>query len=318
MSTQLRRHIAAALFLLLAGLVRAPIEQRMTEAMRGDGLLAPALEVATRKKLGQGFWAVSLGGLRTLVASVLSLRAQTFFEDKNWDAVADTYETIVQLAPETDFYWDTGYWHMGKNAVAYYRNNYEHLPPARARLEQREWLARATRFLEEGIRLNPDSTRLWRELGWRYFTPLNDTDFKKAAEAFRKASEGNEPLPFMRRFVAYAMVRDPELIDEALPYVEELRAEPGGNVPTLVTIHFALKMRQDPDADGLALAEEMFGDSRHAYRKLGEYFLDLDMDYPMNGVVETLRRLEEKLDVPEDKSVFAAREYLESQNPSSR
>ncbi len=313
MSPQLRRNLAAALFLIVAGLVRAPVEQRMTEALRRDGLLRPPLELATSKKLGQGFWAVSLGGLRTLVASILSLRAQTFYEENYWEGVADTYDTIVQLAPDSPFYWDTGYWHLGKNAVSYYRNNYEDLPPARARARQREWLRRATRFLEEGIRLNPDSDRLWRELGWRYLSPLNDTDYKKAAHAFRRASEGENALPYMRRFVAYAMVQDPDLIDDALPYVEQLRDEPGGNVPTLMTIHFALKMRENPGLDGVGLAKEMFGGAREAYRKLGEYYLDLDMNYPMNGVKETLRRLEESLAVPEDKSVFTAREFLESQ-----
>ncbi|MBB5353542.1 hypothetical protein HNR46_003803 [Haloferula luteola] len=312
MSPQLRRITAAALFLVVAGALRAPIEQRMTEHLQAEGMLRAPLEISTQKKLGQGFWAVSLGGLRTLVASILSLRAQTFFDDKYWDGVAEAYETIVQLAPESPFYWDTGYWHMGINAVSYYRNNYEDLPPARARALQHTWLVRATRFLEEGIRHNPRSTRLWRALGTRYLNPHSEPDYSKAAEAFRMASEGDAPLPFMRRFVAYAQVQDPEMVGSALPYVEELRHEPGGKVPTLVCVHFALLMRQDPARDGLSLATEMFDGEKDAYRKLGTYFLDLDANYPMNGVEETLRKLEKILAVPETKSVFTARAHLEN------
>ncbi|GAA5482136.1 hypothetical protein [Haloferula sargassicola] len=314
MSTQLRRTVAAALFLVVAGLIRAPVEQKMTATLRQDGLLQPPLDVATTKKLGQGFWAVSLGGLRTLVGTILSLRAQTFFEKYYWEGVADTYDTIVQLVPDSEFYWDTGAWHLSKNAVSYYRNNYEHLPADRVHAEQKYWFGRGIDFLEEGLKHHPDSARLWHQLGVRYSEPFSfQKNYRRAAHAFRMASQSPRALPYMRRFVAYCMVRDPDQIDDALPYVEELRHEPGGSVPTLVCVHFTLLMRQDPSRDGLPLAERMFGSDREAYQQLGRHFLDLDDDYPMNGVAETLRALEEKLGVPEAKSVFNAREFLQRQ-----
>lgn len=307
-----RLHLAAIAFLVLAGIVRAPIEQALTEDLRERKLLQRPLEVDVRKKVGQGFWAVSLGGLRTLVATVLNLRAFSFFENCEWAKVADTYETIVQLAPHTPYYWDTGSWHMAYNAASWYSRNDAGLPDLRARGEWKRWIGKGTAFLEEGVRQNPDNAVLWSRLGWLYANPDKIQDFDKAAEAFGRAVETGDALPYVRRFQAMAMARSDKLVDDALPFIRRIMAEDGGAPPTLLAVRFALEHRADPSIDSEALALELFGSAENAYRLLGNHFLDTRHDYPMNGIAAYLRKVENFLDIPGEKSIFRAREPMEN------
>ncbi|MCU0753376.1 MAG: hypothetical protein MUC40_10220 [Akkermansiaceae bacterium] len=102
--------------LLAFGAARMPFEAGLSRELRAAGLFPPPLEIGTRDKIGQTSSAVALGGLRTLVATFLNLRAFTFFTEQRWDDVAGTYGMIVDLAPRTRYYWETGSWHMAYNA----------------------------------------------------------------------------------------------------------------------------------------------------------------------------------------------------------
>ncbi len=312
MTVHRRYQLAALGLLVVAGIVRAPVEQALTEDLREKQLLQRPLDLGVRKKLGQGFWAVSLGGLRTLVATVLNLRAFAQFENYEWTKVADSYETIVQLAPHTAYYWETGSWHMAYNAAAYYDRNDLGLPDLRARAEWERWIRKGAAFLEEGVRQNPDSALLWSRLGWLYVDPNKIHDYDRAAEAFGRAVATGDALPYIRRFEAMAMARSEKYIDDALPLVRRIMAEDGGAPPTLLCLRFALEHRENPDIDSDALALELFRTRENAYRQLGDHFLDIRGDYPMNGVASYLRKLERTLEIPEDDSVFRARESLEN------
>ncbi|BCX48120.1 IRE (iron responsive element) [Haloferula helveola] len=315
MTAHRRLTLAAAGLLLVAGVIRAPIEQRLTDDLREKELLQKPVDIELSKKVGQGFWAVSLGGLRTLVATILNLRAFSFFEEHRWNELADTYGTVVQLAPHSPYYWDTGFWHMSYNASGYIKRNEEDLPEIRARAESERWVRNGINFLEEGIRQNPENSFLWYRLGWIYrdVNKPETRDYTKAADAFHKAVEIGDVLPYIRRAEAYAMARSDKYIDQALPLVRKLQQEPGGSVPTMLSLRFALEMREDPDRDPEPLAMELFGSEKHAYRLLGQYYLDIRENYPMNGIASYLRKLERKLAIAEKDSVFTAREFLEQQ-----
>jgi tetratricopeptide (TPR) repeat protein len=303
MNPQLLRTLLAAGLLLVAGIVRMPVEQALTEDLRAQGMLSKPLDLETRKKVGQGFWAVSLGGLRTLVATVLNLRAFSYFEGQKWEQVADTYDTIVQLAPNSAFYWDTGHWHMAYNAAAHYQMDAS-LPEIRAQAEWRKWILRGTAFLEEATRQNPENALLWKQLGWLYSDPNKLVDYNKAAEAYGKAIEIGGTMPYVSRARLYALARTDEGIDQALPLLRELEQEPGGNVPTMKCLRFALEMRENPSRDAHLLALDVFGSTQRAYDHLGNYFLGVRDNFPMNGVAAELRRLESDLAIPAEESIF--------------
>ena len=102
--------------LVAFGAARMPFEAALSRELRQAGLTPPPLDIATRDKIGQTSSAVALGGLRTLVATFMNVRAFGFFQEQRWDDVADTFETIVALAPRTRYYWEPGAWHMAYNA----------------------------------------------------------------------------------------------------------------------------------------------------------------------------------------------------------
>ncbi|HEX7260381.1 MAG TPA: hypothetical protein VF258_01050, partial [Luteolibacter sp.] len=94
--------------LLAFGAARLPYEAGLAKELRATGLTQKPMEIETRDRIGQTSSAVALGGLRTLVATFLNLRAFSFFEEQKWDQVAETYDSIVVLAPRTAYYWDNG------------------------------------------------------------------------------------------------------------------------------------------------------------------------------------------------------------------
>ncbi|MGB6223710.1 hypothetical protein [Haloferula sp.] len=311
MNPNFRRLTAAASVLVVAGIVRMPVEQAMTKELRAQGMLSEPLDIETTKRVGQGFWAVSLGGLRTLVATVLNLRAFSYFENQQWTQLANTYETIVQLAPNTDYYWDTGSWHMAYNAAAYYQTSSD-LPELRSRSEWQQWIEKGTAFLEEGTRQNPDSWYLWSRLAWLYADPNKLVDYEKSAAAYLKSIESGNALPFVKNGAAYALARIPGREAEALEMVRELRQTPRGRVPTMNCLSFALESKENPSLDSYQLALDTFGSENKAYQELGPYYLDLRNNFPMYGVASALKKLESRLGIPIEDSVFTERKALES------
>lgn len=310
MTAHRRYQLLAVATLVVAGLVRAPLEQRLTEGLREDKLLQQPLDLEVRKKVGQGFWAFSLGGLRTLVATVLNLRAFSHFENYEWNKVAENYDTIVQISPHNPYYWDTGHWHMAYNAAAYYQSGRSDLPEVRARGEWLRWINKGVAFLEEGVRQNPDNPQLLRQLGWIHMDPHKPKNYEKAAEYLGRAVATGEARSYVRRFHVMAMARTDKYIDEALPLARKIMEEDGGAPPTLLSLRFALEHRADPDIDSDTLAAKLFKDEEQAYRHLGNYYLDIKSAYPLNGVAPYLRKLEERLDIPREESVFTARRKL--------
>lgn len=310
MNPTLRRLSAAATVLVVSGIVRMPLEQALTKDLQAQGLLSKPLNIETRKKVGQSFWAVSLGGLRTLVATVLNLRAFSFFENQQWVQLADTYETIAQLAPNTDYYWDTGSWHMAYNAAAYYQTSSD-LPELRRRAEWRQWIERGTSFLEEGTKQNPDSWYLWSRLGWIYSDPNKLIDYEKSADAYINSVKAGNALPYVQNGAAYSLARVPGREDEALEIIRERRKEPRGRVPTMNGLAFALEYRANPSRDTYQLALDIFGSENEAYDQLTPYYLETRKNFPMDGMAEILKKLESRLSVPADRSVFKQRKELE-------
>ena len=97
--TQVKRYWVLGVAILVAGAVRLPFERQFTIDLHQEKLLSPKLEIGTGEKLGQTFYAVSLGGLRSLIATFMNLRAFGYFEKQQWADVVDSYDLIVDLAP---------------------------------------------------------------------------------------------------------------------------------------------------------------------------------------------------------------------------
>lgn len=297
--------------LLAFGAARLPFEAGLNRQLRVAGLFPPPLEIGTRERIGQTSSAVALGGLRTLVATFLNLRAFTFFTEQRWDHVADTFDTIVDLAPRTRYYWETGYWHMAYNAASYYINDSK-LPPLRRREAWRSSIVKGRAFLERGVRNNPGDWSILANLGFLLsdsnklpaFRDANET-FAAAAEAYRKSVETGKALGYVRRSWFYSLARVSGREAEALALGRSLHAAgPQNHTPTLLVLLLVLEASQDPSFDMAGRATEWFGDAEKAYEELSGHWRRTRERFPVFGVAKALEALEKTLSIPAEKSIL--------------
>jgi hypothetical protein len=302
---------AAAVFLLIlaAGGVRMTIERPFMKELRSQKLLSEPLPLGVGEKLGQTGAAVSLGGLRTLVATFLNLRAYTAFTEKRWRDVETTFDTIVDLAPGTSYYWATGSWHLAYNAGAWYKEDKE-LPALRRRELWTAYVTKGRNFLRRGIRNNPDNWQLNAELGdllssTDKLPALGDRDaaLQEAARAYEAAAATGNAKLHVFRGAFYCLARIPGREREALAVGEKLFETRENRTPTVLALLIALSKHADPSLDTTALAGKLFSSDQLAYQALSGLWQGRD-GYPVDGFAETLRVLEARLGIPPEKSVL--------------
>jgi len=308
--TQGKRYAVLGLAVLAAGALRMPFERQLTDDLHEAGLLPPKLEQRTGEKIGQTFSAVSLGGLRTLVATFLNLRAFTFFQEQRWGEVGDTYELIVDLAPRTRYYWDTGSWHQSYNAASYFLYGSE-LPPLRRKANWRASILRGREFLERGIRNNPHDPILKHRLGTLYSDPNKIAAFgdpgkayERAYEAYMSAANTPNAPGFSKRFALYSLARVPGREKEALELLKEIEAEGGSLPPTLYGLSYTLRYHETPTRPVMDLIDSVFPSRAAAYEVLGGQWLRTRDRFPLFGVAEGIALLESELKIPRDDSVL--------------
>lgn len=305
-----QRNGILAVAVLAFGAARMPFEAGLARELRAAKLTSPRLEIGTSEKIGQTSWAVALGGLRTLVATFLNLRAFTFFEEKRWDDVADTFDTIVDLAPQTRYYWEAGYSHSAYNAASYFIND-STLPSLRRREAWRAAIYRGRAFLERGIRNNPDDWSLHANLGFllsdsNKFLAFRDLDktFTDAAEAYKRSAATGKALGYVPRAELYSLARVKGKEQEALALARSLYAEQRNRVPTLMMLLLVLEAHENPAMDVPARAIEIFGTPEKAYEALSGHWQRTRERFPVHGVAGGLEALEKQLNVPADQSIF--------------
>ena len=318
--TQGKRYAIIGLTILTTGALRMPFERKMTDDLNQAGLLPPKLEQRTGEKIGQTFSAVSLGGLRTLVATFMNLRAFTFFQEQSWGEVGDTYELIVDLAPRTRYYWDTGSWHQAYNAASYYLYGSE-LPPLRRKANWRACILRGREFLERGIRNNPNDPILKHRLGTLYSDPNKINAFGDPSKAYEQAYEAcmsatktpNAPS-YSKRFALYSLARVPGREKEALELLKEIESEGGNPLPTIYSLSYTLRYHDAPTQPVMKLIDSIFPSRRLAYDILSTHWQRSHDRFPMFGVADGIALLETDLKIPQNESAFK-QDLLHPMNP---
>ncbi len=310
--TQGKKYVILSLAILATGGLRLPFERALTENLEEANLLPPKLEVRTAEKIGQTFSAVSLGGLRTLVATFLNLRAFGHFSEQKWSEVADTFEFIVDLAPRTRYYWDTGSWHQAYNAASFYLYESD-IPPLRRKLAWRESIEKGRAFLERGIRNNPQDPKLRESLGGL----LSDSNkiaafsspgeaYEDAYETFMAAVETGNARDYVKRAALYSLARVPGREDDALALALEIKEQQQRLPPTVHGLLYTLRYHADPSQDVLALADSIFPSRRIAYEVLGNQWMRTRDHFPVDGIARIVPILEKELGIPEEKSILKA------------
>lgn len=216
----MKRKLQALAVLLLFGVVKLPLEQRVTQHLLQQKLLEEPLRLGVGEDLGQAGLAASLGGLRALAASIFELRAHVEFTHVNWAKVDGLYKLVTRLQPRNPRNWEQASWHMAYNAASYYLYNQDLKPALRGQLFQ-DHVQRGIAILNEGLRFLPDHPRLWEKLAEIY--ARRSYQYKEAGDAYWRSFQ-HGGLNYTERFAGYmwAQANDLESVQKGHAILKKL------------------------------------------------------------------------------------------------
>lgn len=304
-----RKLLVVLLALAGFGFAVRPFQTGFVGDLRERRLMPPPIDLETREALGQTTYAIALGGLRPLIATMRNIKAHTYFEYQEWAKLEQSYQTITTLQPHTRYYWDVASWHLAYNAYADYADK-PNIPDARRRHLQQEYLKRGIRFLEDGIDNNPDDWRLRQSLVRVLTDPFKPNDLPRAVEVMEEAiAQGDVPELFHREHL-YALARIPGREEEAWALAQDVWSRPvNRDIPSVRLIYFALQHRFAEPSERRPL-EELFGPRggggtenpaaarQNALKYLSYYWMRKRENYPMDGVEETIEQLLREFRIP--------------------
>ena len=226
------RLILVILALALFGVVRAPVENRLRDQLVAANLLLPPPGQGAFEQMSQSALMGTLGGLRSLVATFLTLEAYDHFSTKSWDALRQTYQIITSLEPRDESHWVSVIWHIGINATANMELDTK-LPQFERDRRFKEYAFQAITLAERGLAQLPESATIRLQLAEVYREKLKDDCATSRVYGDIIGLPG-EPA-YARRFHGYFMARCPGREKEAYAYLMALYREgERQHLPTLI------------------------------------------------------------------------------------
>ncbi len=239
----MKRKLQALIVLLLLGVVKLPVEEHATRSLRQQRLLSQPLNIGFWDNLGQVGFAASLGGLRSLVASITYLQAYEAWTNVDWARVDSYFQLATALEPRFEKYWDEASWHMAYNAASYYLNNKDLNAAVRGKLYH-DYIQRGEDILLQGLKVLPDSPRLWNALGEFYQRRVMDP--KKAADCYMEVFRLTRNARYARfAGYQYSTTSDPVLWQKAYDLLKEAydkKVRPPSLINTLKQMEGQLKL----------------------------------------------------------------------------
>lgn len=253
----MRLKLAALAVFLILGMVKMPLEQNVQTTLRNSGSLKTPASLSLRDSLGQMAFAASLGGLRSLVASVVYLQAYAAFERSNWAQVESLHTLTTQLQPNYVPYWDDGATRLAYDAASHFLYD-EQRPRLYRHQLYRQYYERGVNFAATGAAILPGSRVLHQRLGEFYSRIVGSPEQKqlvppdhlKAARHFIQAHQ-NGALDWTERAAAYELAKLPDSRAEWAEAYQILRKyyERGIRVPTAMTLLKDLENRLNLPAE---------------------------------------------------------------------
>lgn len=153
---------------------------------------------------------VALAGFREMVAGILWVRADTFFDTGNYDAILPIIRLVTILDPKQIDVYATGMWHIAYNFTdEQSRSDRRYIPSALA-------------LGAEGAKNNDYTYELFFETGWIWYHKIDD-DYENAVKWWEKAGEREDMQVARRNILAMAYLRNGD-IEKAKDFYAELLA----------------------------------------------------------------------------------------------
>lgn len=228
----LPRPVPVLALLAAFGLLRAPVEEGLRTRLVAANLLLPPPAQSALEQMGQSALMGTLGGLRPLVATYLTLEAFGHFSAKAWDSLRQTYQIITSLEPRDETHWTSVVWHLGINATANMEVN-ESLPAFERERRFREYAFQAIELAERGIAQIPESVAIRIQLAEVYREKLKDDC--ATARVYGDMMRLPGAPGYARRFHGYFLARCPGSEKQAYEHLMSLYREgERQHLPTLI------------------------------------------------------------------------------------
>ncbi len=198
----------AALFIAQAGLQ--------------GGLIAPAWKKSywsgngLAESLSPDQMLLQLFGFREFLAGLLWVRADSFFDEGNYDAVLPIIRLCTILDPKQIDVYSTGMWHIAYNFTDEEQRS------------DRRYVASALALGKEGTRQNPNTYELFFETGWIWYHKIDD-DYHQSVKWFQQAQERKDMLPMRRNLLSNAFQKNNQ-VQEGLDLYWKLYSEAADNL----------------------------------------------------------------------------------------
>ncbi|MBS1716488.1 MAG: hypothetical protein JSS72_02005 [Armatimonadetes bacterium] len=146
----------------------------------------------------------ALGGFREMVAGILWVRADSFFDDGNYDAMLPLIRLCTILDPKQLDIFSVGMWHIAYNFTD------------EGNRSDRRYVPYAIALGKEAQRNNPDTYEPFFETGWLWFNKVDD-DYDQAVKNFEEAEKREDMLAARKNLLSVAYQRTGQ-IDKSLDH----------------------------------------------------------------------------------------------------
>ncbi len=151
---------------------------------------------------------IALAGFREMVAGILWVRADTFFDEGNYDAILPIIRLVTMLDPKQIDVYATGMWHIAYNFTDEQNRS------------DRRYIPSALALGAEGARNNNYTYELFFETGWLWYHKIDD-DYDHAVDWWEQAAEHKDMQVARKNILSMAYLRAGKL-DEAIGHYEGL------------------------------------------------------------------------------------------------
>jgi hypothetical protein len=137
----------------------------------------------------------ALTGFREMVAGILWVRADSFFDTGNYDAILPIIRLVTILDPKQIDVYATGMWHIGYNFTDEEQRS------------DRRYIPSALALGKEGARQNPNTYEMFFETGWMWYHKIDD-DYGQAVKWFNEAQKREDMLVARKNLLSNAYERN--------------------------------------------------------------------------------------------------------------
>ena len=286
-----RRILLSLIILIGFGFVRIPIEMNTEQLRKKEGFRDWSPSMSAREQLTQASFVGSIGGFRSLIASIYDLRAHQAFRDKDWASVEKFRSITTSLQPRFAKHWDLAAWDMAWNAYAYYRNKSEWTEDAVESWQMKNiimprYLEKGLEFAKQGAEWIPESYRLAMVVADIYSQKYDNPQL--AAQWYLKSSIVDDAPPYVFRAYATHLARCEGKEEEAYEVTSSLYRSTRFGVRALtLTVrrdmerledHIAFKAANEMSLEQLENAVLANGSTYLDYAKLGMHLLEVKKD----------------------------------------